>query len=41
MADYNDPLTILLMAEGEYEEAEALQSFYEAGTHVSRPEQND
>ena len=39
--DYNDPLSLLLAAEGEDAECEALQSFFEAGTHrraTSEPE---
>lgn len=30
-----DPLAILLMQEGEFEEAESLQEFHFAGTHVA------
>ena len=33
--DYNDPLSLLLQAEGE--ETDELESVYEAGCHVSRP----
>lgn len=33
--DYNDPLSLLLQAEGE--DTDDLASFYDAGSHVSRP----
>lgn len=42
--DYNDPLSLLLAAEGEDAECEALQSFFEAGTHrraTSEPERTE
>ena len=31
-----DPLAILLMQEGEFEEAESLQEFHRMGAHVTR-----
>lgn len=39
--DYNDPLSLLLAAEGEYDDVDERQSFFEAGTHrraTSEPE---
>lgn len=34
--DYNDPLSLLLAAEGEDAECEALQAQYVAGTHRAK-----
>lgn len=36
--DYNDPLSLLLQAEGE--DTDDLESFYEAGCHVSHPQRD-
>ena len=39
--DYNDPLSLLLAAEGEDDDVDERQSFFEAGTHrraTSEPE---
>ena len=33
--DFNDPLSLLLQAEGE--DTDDVESFYDAGSHVSRP----
>ena len=34
--DYNDPLSLLLAAEGEDAECEALEAMYDAGTHRAK-----
>ena len=34
--DYNDPLSLLLAAEGDEAECEALQAQYDAGTHRAK-----
>lgn len=42
--DYNDPLSLLLAAEDEEAECEALQAQYDAGTHrraTSEPERTE
>lgn len=42
--DYNDPLSLLLAAEGEDDDVDERQSFFEAGTHrraTSEPERTE
>ena len=42
--DYNDPLSLLLAAEGEDDDVDALHSQYDAGTHrraTSEPERTE
>ncbi len=34
--DYNDPLSLLLAAEGEDDDVDERQSFFEAGTHRAK-----
>jgi len=36
MIDYNDPLTLLLMAEGDDEECDVLHSCWNAASHRAR-----